>query len=82
MLMNLDRRTGTLHSQRDGYYLEVDGLKYRIFDFDYNTVKPDDKYGSAQLFQYQKSIDGFDGSVYAGSLRIEASLPSLPSLPS
>jgi hypothetical protein len=75
MLMSLDRRTGTLHTQKAEYYLEVDGLKYRIFDFDYGKVKATDKYGSAQLFQYQKSIDGFDGSVYAGSLHIETSLP-------
>ncbi|HEY9639278.1 MAG TPA: hypothetical protein V6C57_02275 [Coleofasciculaceae cyanobacterium] len=72
--MSLDRRTGVLHTHKEGYYLEVDGLKYRIFDFDYGKVKANDQYGSAQLFQYQKSIDGFDGSVYAGSLQIETSL--------
>ncbi|PSB27180.1 hypothetical protein [Stenomitos frigidus] len=74
MLMSLDRRTGTLHTQKNEYYLEVEGLKYRIFEFDHGKVKADDKYGSAQLFPYQKSIDGFDGSVYAGSLQIETKL--------
>ncbi len=74
MLMSLDRQTGTLHTQKNEYYLEVNGLKYRIFEFDYGKVKADDKYGSAQLFQYQKSIDGFDGSVYAGSLKIETEM--------
>jgi hypothetical protein len=49
-------------------------LKYRIFEFDYGKVKPGDKYGSGQLFQYQKSIDGFDGSVYTGSFQVETKL--------
>ncbi len=70
-MMSLDRRTGTLHTLKNEYYLEVEGLKYRIFEFDFAKVKASDKYGSAQLFQYQKSIDGFDGSVYSGSLEIE-----------
>lgn len=74
MIMSLDRRTGTLHIHKNDYYLEVEGLKYRIFEFDYGKVKPGDKYGSGQLFQYQKSIDGFDGSVYTGSFQVETKL--------
>jgi len=74
-MISLDRRTGTLHTHKNEYYLEVEGLKYRIFEFDYGKVKATDKYGSAQLFQYQKNVEGFDGSVYSGSLEIETEMP-------
>ncbi|HIK18760.1 MAG TPA: hypothetical protein IGS53_26235 [Leptolyngbyaceae cyanobacterium M33_DOE_097] len=70
-MQRLDRQTGTLHGYKNNYYLEVEGLKYRIFEFDYHKVKESDKRGSAQLFQYQNSVDGFDGYVHMGSLRIE-----------
>jgi hypothetical protein len=74
MIMSLERRIGTLHTYKNDYYIEVDGLKYRIFEFDYGKVKAGDRYGSGQLFQYQNSIDGFDGSVYTGSFRVETTL--------
>lgn len=75
-MKSLDRQIGTLHSHKNDYYLEVDGFKYRIFEFDYHKVKESDKNGSAQLFHYQNSIDGFDGYVYMGSLAIETENPS------
>jgi len=70
-VQRLDRQTGILHSYKNNYFLEVEGLKYRIFEFDYPKVKEGDKNGSAQLFQYQNSIDGFDGYVHIGSLRVK-----------
>ncbi len=70
-MMSLDRRTGTLHTLKNEFYLEVEGLKYRIFEFDRGKVKADDQYGSAELFRYQNSIDSFDGSVYVGTLQME-----------
>lgn len=71
-MQSLERQIGTLHSHKNSYYLEVQGLKYRILEFDDHKVKDGDKNGSAQLFQYSASVDGFDGYVYIGSLRIEA----------
>jgi hypothetical protein len=76
-MQNLGRQVGTLHSHKNDYYLEVEGLKYRIFEFDYHKVKADDKSASAQLFQYQASIDGFNGYVHMGSLRIEPLEPPI-----
>lgn len=70
-MQKLDRQMGTLHAYKNGYYLEVDGLKYRIFEFDYHKVKTGDKNGSAQLFKYQKSIEDFDGYVHMGSFQVE-----------
>jgi hypothetical protein len=69
-MQKLDRQNGTVQAYKNGYYLEVDGLKYRIFEFDYHKVKGD-KNGSAQLFKYQKSIEGFDGYVHMGSFQVE-----------
>jgi hypothetical protein len=76
-MQKLDRQAGTLHGYKNSYYLEVEGLKYRILEFDYHKVKESDKTGSAQLFQYQNSIDGFDGYVHLGSLRIEPAETSI-----
>jgi hypothetical protein len=73
-MMSLNRRTRTLHTLKNEYYLEVEGLKYRIFEFDHGKVQADDQYGSAQLFRYQTNLDGFDGSVYAGTLQMETKL--------
>lgn len=73
-MMSLDRRTGKLQTLKNEFYLEVEGLKYRIFEFDRGKVKADDQYGSAQLFRYQNNLDGFDGSVYAGTLQMETTL--------
>ncbi|MBW4420037.1 MAG: hypothetical protein KME13_12520 [Myxacorys californica WJT36-NPBG1] len=72
----LDRQMGTLHAHKNDYYLEVEELKFRIFEFDYHKVKEGDKNGSAQLFSYQNSIDGFAGYVYMGSLQIEPATTS------
>jgi hypothetical protein len=69
-MQNLERQTGTLHPYKNDYYLEVDGLKYRVLEFDHHKVKGDAKTASAQLFSYQKNIDGFAGYVHLGSLRI------------
>jgi hypothetical protein len=71
-MQKLDRQKGKLHSHKNNYYLEIEELKYRILEFDYHKVKEGDKYGSAQLFQYSNSIDGFNGYAHLGSLRIEA----------
>ncbi len=71
-MQSLERQNGTLHSNKNTYYLEVEGLKYRILEFDDHKVKEGDKNGSAQLFRYLNSVDGYDGYVYIGSLRVEA----------
>lgn len=73
-MQKLDRQIGVLQNHKNNYYLEVDGLKYRVFEFDYHKIKESDKNASAQLFQYQKSIEGFAGYVHVGSLRIEVAI--------
>lgn len=71
-MQRLDRQIGTLHSYKNGYYLEVEGLKYRVLEFDYHKVNEGDKNGSAQLFHYKDSVNGFDGYVHMGSFRTES----------